>query len=128
MSEPLIPDNVRAFLLQSIDSIAHLEALLLLRANPTFVWTAEMLAQRLYIAAPDAVMILQRLAATQFVTLAPDAPEQYRYQPTSADLAQMVDQVASLYSKYLIPITKIIHAKPRTRVQEFADAFKWRKG
>ena len=40
----------------------------------------------------------------------------------------MVDQVANLYRQYLIPLTTLIHAKPRPRVHEFADAFQWRKG
>jgi hypothetical protein len=38
-----------------------------------------------------------------------------------------VNQVAACYAKYLIPVTNLIHTKPRTRVQEFADAFKLRK-
>jgi hypothetical protein len=39
----------------------------------------------------------------------------------------MVDRLAELYSKYLIPVTHLIHSKPQTRVREFADAFKLRK-
>ena len=36
-------------------------------------------------------------------------------------------RVAELYARYLIPVTQLIHAKPLTRVQEFADAFKLKK-
>jgi hypothetical protein len=57
----------------------------------------------------------------------PDVPDSYRYHPASSALAEMVDHVATLYAKYLIPVTHLIHTKPRTRVQEFADAFKLRK-
>jgi hypothetical protein len=49
MGEVLIPDDVRAFLLQHLDAIAQLEALLLLRADPTCAWSAETIAKRLYI-------------------------------------------------------------------------------
>jgi hypothetical protein len=119
---------VRAFLLQHLDSVAQLEALLLLRADPAWVWSAEAIAKRLYIPAEEAAAVLQRLAADGFLTEPPDPPGSYRYHPASSALAQMVDQVAALYAKYLIPVTHLIHSKPRTRVQEFADAFKLRKG
>jgi hypothetical protein len=128
MSEALIPDDVRAFLLQHIDSIAQLEALLLLRTDPGCVWTAETLAKRLYITAREAAAVLERLAADSFLTTPQGVPGRYQYHPASGELAAMVDRVAALYATYLIPVTNLIHAKPRSRVQEFADAFKLRKG
>ena len=128
MGEVLIPDDVRTFLLQHIDSVAQLEALLLLRADPTCTWNAEAIAKRLYVSVQEAAVVLQQLAADSFLTTSPDLPDSYRYHPASSELAQTVDQVAALYAKYLIPVTHVIHSKPRTRVQEFADAFKLRKG
>jgi hypothetical protein len=128
MGEALIPDDVQAFLLQHIDSIAQLEALLLLRADSGRAWSVETIAKRLYITPQEAAAVLERLAADNFFTTPPDLPGSYQYQPASGELADMVDRVAALYAQYLIPITKLIHAKPRTRVQEFADAFKLRKG
>ncbi|HEV8712641.1 MAG TPA: hypothetical protein VGX03_07435 [Candidatus Binatia bacterium] len=128
MGEALIPDDVRAFLLQHIDSVAQLEALLLLRADPTCTWSAETLTQRLYITIQEATVVLERLAVDGFFTTPPDLPGSYQYQPASGELAAMVDRVAVLYAQYLIPVTHLIHSKPRTRVQEFADAFKLRKG
>jgi hypothetical protein len=40
--------------------------------------------------------------------------------------ARMVDRLADAYAKHLIPVTNMIHAKPR-RIREFADAFRFRK-
>jgi len=128
MSEALIPDDVRAFLLKYIDSVAQLEALLLLRADPSCTWSAKTIAKRLYITTQEAAVVLEQLAAGSFLTMLPDVPDSYRYHPASSALAEMVDHVAALYAKYLIPVTHLIHTKPRTRVQEFADAFKLRKG
>jgi hypothetical protein len=51
----------------------------------------------------------------------------YRYQPDSPKLAEMVDRLAEFYSKYLVPVTNLIHSKPQTKVQQFAAAFKLRK-
>jgi len=127
MGDDLLPDDVKAFLLHHIDSIAHLEALLLLRANTELTWSAETLAQRLYIPAQETAAILARLCADGFLAAHGSAPLLYQYHCPSRDQAHMVDQVARLYTKYLIPVTHFIHAKPRTRVQAFADAFKLRK-
>jgi hypothetical protein len=128
MGEALIPDDVREFLLQHIDSIAQLEALLLLRADPSGAWNAETIAKRLYITPQEASVVLERLAADSFLTMPPDLSDGYRYQPASGELATMVDRIAVLYTKYLVPVTHLIHSKPRTRVQEFANAFKLRRG
>jgi hypothetical protein len=128
MVDALIPDDVQAFLLKYIDSIAQLEALLLMRANASLVWVAETLASRLYITPQDTAVLLERLRTDGFLEALPNPPSSYQYHPTSNELAHMVDRVADLYAKYLIPVTNLIHAKPRTRVQEFADAFRLRKG
>jgi len=85
MGEVLIPDDVRAFLLQHIDAIAQLEALLLLRADPTCVWSAETPAKRLYISTQEATAVLERLATDSFLTTPPDVPGSYQYHPASGD-------------------------------------------
>jgi hypothetical protein len=38
----------------------------------------------------------------------------------------MVDRLADAYARHLIPVTNLIHGKPR-RLREFSDAFKIRK-
>ena len=127
MAHELIPDDVKAFLLQRIDSIAQLEALLLLRTNAALTWDAEALAKRLYITGQETAAILHHLQANGFLVVAEDSSGVYQYQPASSHLACMMDRVAELYARYLIPVTQLIHAKPITRVQEFADAFKLKK-
>jgi hypothetical protein len=127
MSANVLPDEVKAFLLRYIDSIAQLEALLLLRANADLAWSADMLALRLYISVQETAEILARLCADGFLTAQGSEPLLYQYHCPARDQTHMVDQVAMLYTKYLIPITHLIHAKPRTRVQGFADAFRFRK-
>jgi hypothetical protein len=125
--DTLIPDDVQAFLLNHIDTIAQLEALLLRRADPASEWTAEILAKRLYVSSQETATLLERLRADGFLLALQGEPYRYQYQPSTSELAHMVDQVAELYARYLIPITHLIHSKPRTRVQEFADAFKLRR-
>jgi hypothetical protein len=127
MFEELIPDDIRQFILSSIDSIAQLEALLLLRAHPQEKWNIAAVARRLYITEQETLPLLSHLCEQGLV--APSDPKaiEYAYQPQSDQLTQLVDRLAELYAKHLVPVTNLIHSKPRTRIQEFADAFRLRK-
>ena len=127
MPDDLIPDEIKQFLIENIDSIAELEGLLLLRSNPNELWSANALAQRLYATQEQIENVLARLQTLGFLAIKGDNPTTYFYKPRSAGLAQTVDRIAEVYSKYLIPVTNLIHAKSETRIQEFADAFKLRK-
>ena len=127
MGYDLIPGDVEQFILRHIESVAQLEGLLLLRSDPSVGWNAGELSKRLYISEKETTEVLMRLHADGFVVAKTRKPAVYKYEPGTAELRQMVDRVAEIYAKYLVPVTKLIHSKPKTRVQEFADAFKLRK-
>ena len=122
-----IPDDVRQFILDKIDSVAQLEALLLLRANPSDDWDAGAVAKRLYVDDSQARTALSRSLEEKLLVVSTTERRRYRYQPESLQLGEMIDRVAEIYAKHLVPVTNLIHSKPRSRVQEFADAFKFRK-
>lgn len=119
-----IPSDVRDFILRRIDSIAELEGLLLLRNEPSKHWSAKALAERLYVSVGDADAVLERLQARQ---LAAPSEQGWRYAPASAGVSDLVDRLAVVYAKHLVPVSKLVHSKARLRVQELADAFKLRK-
>ena len=123
MTDDVIPADVREFIIKYIDSIAHLEALLLLRASGDWSWTVEALSARLYISEREVSEILTRLANDGFLST---QAGQYRYSCLQEDQRLMVERLAATYVTHLIPVTNIIHAKPRG-VRQFADAFKLRK-
>jgi hypothetical protein len=123
MADDLIPSDLRDFIFRYIDSIAQLEALLLLRADPDTDWDAKQTAARLYASEPEVAEALARLCADGFLTCKEGI---YRYGPQSPEQRAMIDRLADAYSRHLIPITNMIHGKPR-RIREFADAFKLRK-
>jgi hypothetical protein len=119
----LIPEDLRDFILRHIDSIAQLEALLLLRRNLSEAWTAEVGARRLYISEAEATNALDQLCESGLLTC---DEGRYRFDPQSDEQRQMVERLAESYSRHLIPVTNLIHGKPR-RLREFSDAFKIRK-
>ncbi len=59
MADEAIPEDVKQFILQYIDSIAHWEGLLLLRANSHAEWDAPAIARSLYIGDPEAAKSLR---------------------------------------------------------------------
>jgi hypothetical protein len=123
LADDIIPEDLRDFILRHIDSIAQLEALLLLRRKPEEFWTAEASAKRLYISEADAKNVLDRLCADGLLSCSENL---YRFAGQSDEQCQMVERLADTYSRHLIQVTNLIHTKPR-RLREFADAFKIRK-
>ncbi len=124
MNDESIPADLRDFILRYIDSVAHLEALLLLRANAETSWDTATIARRLYTTEQQAVEVLTQLCADGLLTC---ENERYRYGSQSSENLALIERLAESYAKQLIPITNMIHGKPR-RIRQFADAFKFRKG
>jgi hypothetical protein len=122
MADEQIPEDVREFILRYINSIAQLEALLLLWREPEMAWDVADLAKRLYISEEETGEVLAQLSADGLIN-----PSEGAYRFDRADWQQVVARLDETYSKQLIPVTNIIHSKPR-RIREFADAFKLRKG
>lgn len=128
MTDAIIPEDVKQFLLKNIDSIAQWEGLLLLCANPAKEWSAQAVAQSIYVSEQETAHLLTQLAAQDILICSEtEASVTYRYQPKSPEMAQTISRAAGLYRQYLIPVTNLIHSKPKMRVQKFADAFKIRK-
>ncbi|HEV8723669.1 MAG TPA: hypothetical protein VGW77_23875 [Candidatus Binatia bacterium] len=127
MTREFIPDDIAEFIIEKIDSVAQLEALLLLRSSAEEKWSVRALSERLYINEKETADVLTHLQMHGFAIDKTGQPPLYQYQPASVELQQKVDRVAEIYSKHLLPVTNLIHSKPKTRVQEFADAFKFRK-
>ena len=121
---PQLPDEVRRFLLAGIVSVPHLEAVLLMRSEPSESWTSARISRRLYILEPDAASLLGVIRASG-VALEVE-PGSFRYGPTP-ELADLIDRVAEHYASDLLGITKLIHSRMDRRAQRFADAFRIRK-
>jgi hypothetical protein len=126
MSDEIIPEDVQKFILENIDSIAQMEGLLLLRANPDRKWSAEDVARRIYIKKSEAEIFMNRLSARQLILTSGGQNPLYEYKP-HPELENMVQRMADAYSRYLLPVTHLIHSKEKFKIQNFADAFKIKK-
>ena len=121
-----IPDDIRRFVLTSVPSVPFVEALLLFRASPQTIDTAHV-AQRLYISEQAARHVVEQLRDARIVRAAGPHGEKHLYAPRDAELATLLDRVATLYGTHLIEMTKLIHSRTERAAQQFADAFRLRK-
>ena len=67
-SSTRIPEDVAQFIIEKIDSVAQLEALLLLRDNPQQQWDIAAVAKRLYIDDEQADKVLARVREASLQT------------------------------------------------------------
>ena len=95
MAAPDIPERVRRLILDAIDSVAELEALLLLRENARVVWTPESAGARLYVSNNVSRYSLRILAERGLIE---HTDEGFRYHPSSPELAADIDELARAYS------------------------------
>jgi hypothetical protein len=123
MTDDFIPDDVRDFILTYLDSIAQLEALLLLRDNASETWIVAKVAKRLYTDERLAASILTKLCTDGLLVCKNDV---YHFQCADTGITSVIDKLASIYARHIVPVTNIIHSKP-PRIHEFADAFRIKK-
>lgn len=123
MAQANVPRQSRRFIAKYIDSVAALEALLLLRAAPNETWEVSRVASRLYITEEETGRILDRLCRDGLLAC---NDRVYRYECKTNELQRAVDELSGINARHLIPITHMIHAKSR-RIREFADAFRFRE-
>ncbi|MBI2909984.1 MAG: hypothetical protein HYX92_20275 [Chloroflexi bacterium] len=123
-----IPESVKQFVTENIESVVHMEALLLLRAGADQEWSAEQVGKRLYIDAPKAAGVLTDLNVRGLLaSVRKSDAVSYRYSPVSSALDEVVAEVEGTYRKHLVAITNFIYSKPSTSIRRFADAFRLRK-
>jgi len=125
MGSASIPDDVRRFLLASIPSVPHLEALLLLRAEPPVRWGADTLSRRLYVSSDAAARLLAELEEATLAVR--DGEDGYAFARHDAGLVDLVTQLDAVYSRHVVAVTELIHSSADRKAHRFAGAFRWRK-
>jgi hypothetical protein len=115
------------FLHENIDSVPHLEALILLWNSRPVGWTEEELASRLYISREPVGTLLRDLMRLQVVQETPGNPPRYSYLPRSEEQNELMHRIDHAYRRDLVRISTMIHSKASSPVREFANAFRFKK-
>ena len=114
------------FIARRIDSVPHLEALLLLSQDPLVVWDADTVSRRVYVSSDRARIILQDLARHGLIGVTAESAGQYRYDGTW-DEGQLMQTIADSYRRHLVRVADFIHTKAASdSVKDFARAFKFK--
>lgn len=124
---PAEVDEVLRFVLDEIDTVPELEALLLLWQNRPAAWNAADIARRLYIDPNQAQALLAHLSRKGMVAADPDRADFYRYESRSAERDQLMGRTEAVYRRQIVRISTLIHSKPSSAVRDFARAFRFTK-
>lgn len=119
--------EVYRFILDKIDSVPHLEALLLLWNSRPSKWSGEDLAKRLYTDRDTARTLLQDLTRDDLIAAFPGPAEQYCYESKSPERDRIIELVDATYRRQVVQISTVIHSKPSSAVRDFARAFRFKK-
>ncbi|HTW64306.1 MAG TPA: hypothetical protein VME17_06800 [Bryobacteraceae bacterium] len=128
---------VDRFILNRIDSVPHLEALLLLWRSrsevqaqgsepPDGIWPPERLAKRLWVTPEAARNILRDLQREELIVGVARGDERYFYQ-SETELDRIIEAVESVYAQEMVRISNMIHSKASAAVRDFARAFRFKK-
>jgi hypothetical protein len=119
--------RVDQFILGQIDSVSHLEALLLLWSGKSKQWSAEEMAKALYVKAPLAEGILKDLAQRNLATITAGTPDLYSFDSASDERNRVIEALDTIYRREIVRISTLIHFKGSRSIREFAKAFRFTK-
>ncbi len=130
--EPLNVDHFPAeevdqFILDEIDSVPHLEALLLLWRSAPQHFSSAQIAKQLYIHASQGASIAEDLHRRGLIARDHGGAAGFFYDMHSEERNRLLKAVDASYRRELIRISGIIHSKPSAGVRAFANAFRFRK-
>jgi hypothetical protein len=122
-----IPDDVKAFIAEYVDSAEQLETLLLLHSRPGELWDAVAVARAIYTVPQSASRRLESLTELGLARSDGGAAPRYRYAPREPELEARVKALAAIYRERRVAVINQIYSAPPGAVRSFADAFKLRK-
>jgi DNA-binding IscR family transcriptional regulator len=119
-------DEVYTFVLDQIETVPHLEALLLLWNSRPQPWTLENLAKRLYVSTEIVNALVNDLVRRSLIVCVHGTPDGYRYSESLAQ-DQLLSTLDLTYRRETVRIATMIHSKPSSSVRDFARAFRFTK-
>ena len=120
-------EEVYRFILNQIDSVPQMEALLLLWENRPKQWSENEIAARLYVGVDVVRNIMQELLRRRLIAASTDSPKLFWYETKPGDGDRVIEAVAATYRHNLVRVSTLIHTKASSAVRDFAQAFKFKK-
>lgn len=125
MNESALPDDVRRFVHEHVDTLQKLEVLLLLAGTTDRAWEAEAISAELRSSGLAVRTSVEGLLTSQLIEA--DGAG-YRYRPRTPDLDAQVRRLADCYRERRTSVIALIFSRPvPSAVRTFADAFRIKK-
>lgn len=124
-----VPDRqqVDRFIVDEIDSVPQLEALLLFWNNRPKIWSSESLARALYVPAEISDDILRHLAQRNLISEVAGMEGEFALNADSEEKEHLLASLDAIYRRELVRISNMIHTKASRAVRDFAQAFRLKK-
>ncbi|MGA8730329.1 MAG: hypothetical protein WB608_16365 [Terracidiphilus sp.] len=120
-------EQIDRFILDEIDSVPQLEALLLIWNNRPKEWSFEDMAKALYVPNDIAQIILRDLVTRRLIVEVSGSRGQYAILAESTEKEVMLAALDQTYRRELVRISTMIHSKASRAVRDFARAFRFTK-
>lgn len=115
--------EVDRFILDEIDTVPHLEALLLLWNSRPKQWSIDELAASLYLPQDGARQVIEDLQQRSLILRASAGAA---YSPDNP-YNHLFEEIDRTWRRELVRVSNMIHSKASPAVREFARAFRVRK-
>ncbi|HEY6465675.1 MAG TPA: hypothetical protein VIY69_06775 [Candidatus Acidoferrales bacterium] len=115
--------QVDQFILAEIDSVPHLEALLLLWNSRPKQWSADEMSKALYLESDATQLILQDFQNRGFAS---SESNEFSYL-SNPDRDRLIDSLDKIYRREIIRVSTMIHSKASPAVRAFARAFRLKR-
>jgi len=119
--------DVDQFIRDEIDTVPHLEALLLAWRGRGNTWSISEMAAALYVSEEATARILRNLEEKELLARVSDDELRYSYRSGSEIQDELMARLNAAYQRDLIRISRMIHSKAPSGVREFARSFRFTK-
>lgn len=120
-------EQIDRFLVDEIDTVPQLEALLLIWNRRPKRWYHSEIAKALYISQELAQDVIRHLVQHRLLARVEGGADCYELRIDSEEHAQLLKAVDSTYRRELVRVSTLIHAKASRAVRDFASAFRFKK-
>ena len=120
-----LPIDVKELLTNHIDSVGHLEVLLVFFNNQEKTWTPQTLSQELRSHETSVTKHMAKLTTGGFIKNV--AGDHYIYAPETIELRAKTELLHQAYKEMSVAVIGFIYEKPSDKLKGFADAFKIKK-
>ena len=125
MANSRLPLDVKTFLTESIDSVSHLEVLLMFYNNKDREYSPAEVAKEMRSNEHSAHNQLKQLTSKGLFATVDE--HKFRYWPVTPELDDRVRKLAQFYNEMPVAVVTAIYEKPKEILKDFSDAFKFKK-